>query len=107
MFGSGLVTLSRFPIIRHQFWRYAAGGFATAISCGDYYAGKGARAGFSATQGCCGEKQQRNLQPAAAFCVSSGLPTCSAPAPQSQESPAETQTIGAACFWLGRTWHST
>jgi hypothetical protein len=41
MFGSGLVTLSRYPIIRHQFWRYAAGGFATAISCGDYYAGKG------------------------------------------------------------------
>jgi sphingomyelin phosphodiesterase 2 len=42
MFGSGLVTLSRYPIVRHQFWRYAAGGFATAISCGDYYAGKGA-----------------------------------------------------------------
>ena len=41
MFGSGLVTLSRHPIVRHQFWRYAAGGFATAISCGDYYAGKG------------------------------------------------------------------
>lgn len=44
MFGSGLVTLSRHPILRHQFWRYAAGGFATAISCGDYYAGKGAGA---------------------------------------------------------------
>ena len=39
MFGSGLVTLSRHPILRHQFWRYAAGGFATAISCVDFYAG--------------------------------------------------------------------
>lgn len=41
VFGSGLVTLSRHPIIRHHFWRYAAGGFASSIGCGDYYAGKG------------------------------------------------------------------
>ncbi|WIA29868.1 hypothetical protein OEZ86_012337 [Tetradesmus obliquus] len=41
VFGSGLVTLSRHAISRHCFWRYAAGGFATNISCGDYYAGKG------------------------------------------------------------------
>lgn len=41
VFGAGLVTLSRHPIIRHGFWRYAASGFATSISCGDYYAGKG------------------------------------------------------------------
>eukprot|EP00878_Enallax_costatus_P034654 GHUV01038440.1.p2 GENE.GHUV01038440.1~~GHUV01038440.1.p2 ORF type:complete len:122 (+),score=40.74 GHUV01038440.1:259-624(+) len=42
MFGAGLVTLSRHPIIRHQFWRYAAAGFASSVTCGDYYAGKGA-----------------------------------------------------------------
>jgi sphingomyelin phosphodiesterase 2 len=41
IFGAGLVTLSRHPIIRHQFWRYAAAGFASSIGCGDYYAGKG------------------------------------------------------------------
>ncbi|KAF6255870.1 Endonuclease/exonuclease/phosphatase [Scenedesmus sp. NREL 46B-D3] len=41
VFGSGLVTLSRHAIVRHGFWRYAAGGFATSIGCGDYYAGKG------------------------------------------------------------------
>jgi hypothetical protein len=35
------VTLSRHAISRHGFWRYAAGGFATNIGCGDYYAGKG------------------------------------------------------------------
>eukprot|EP00775_Hariotina_reticulata_P003116 gene3116-3394_t len=40
-FGSGLVTLSRHPIIRHGYWRYASAGYATAISCGDFYAGKG------------------------------------------------------------------
>lgn len=42
IFGSGLVTLSRHAILRHGFWRYAAAGYATSISCGDYYAGKGA-----------------------------------------------------------------
>jgi hypothetical protein len=40
-FGSGLVTLSRHPIIRHGHWRFASAGYATAISCGDFYAGKG------------------------------------------------------------------
>jgi hypothetical protein len=45
VFGSGLVTLSRHAIVRHGFWRYAAGGFATNIGCGDYYAGKGALGG--------------------------------------------------------------
>jgi sphingomyelin phosphodiesterase 2 len=42
IFGAGLVTLSRHPILRHAFWRYAAGGYACAIACGDYYAAKGA-----------------------------------------------------------------
>jgi hypothetical protein len=46
VFGSGLVTLSRHSISRHGFWRYAAGGFATNIGCGDYYAGKGAGRGW-------------------------------------------------------------
>jgi hypothetical protein len=45
VFGSGLVTLSCHAITRHGFWRYAAGGFATNIGCGDYYAGKGVRQG--------------------------------------------------------------
>lgn len=42
VFGAGLVTLSRWPIVRHAFWKYAASGFASALACGDFYAGKGA-----------------------------------------------------------------
>eukprot|EP00798_Chlamydomonas_sp_ICE-L_P032240 gene32239-16805_t len=41
MFGSGLVTLSRYPIVESGFWRYSSAGDPAAISCGDFYAGKG------------------------------------------------------------------
>lgn len=41
LFGSGLVTLSRFPVVDTGFWRYAAGGDAADVTLGDYYAGKG------------------------------------------------------------------
>lgn len=41
VFGAGLLTLSRWPITTRGFWRYAAAGFASAVSCGDFYAAKG------------------------------------------------------------------
>lgn len=44
-FGSGLVSLSRFPITDSGFWRYSAAGDALALGCGDFYAGKGGGSG--------------------------------------------------------------
>ncbi|KAJ9525799.1 hypothetical protein QJQ45_009322 [Haematococcus lacustris] len=41
MFGSGLVTLSRHPILAWGFQRYAASGDPAALLCGDFYAAKG------------------------------------------------------------------
>lgn len=41
MFGSGLLTLSRFPISEAVFHQYSAAGDPAALTCGDYYAAKG------------------------------------------------------------------
>lgn len=50
-FGSGLVSLSRFPITDSGFWRYSAAGDAFALGCGDFYAGKGGGMGIPAGLG--------------------------------------------------------
>ncbi|GMH33899.1 hypothetical protein BSKO_01733 [Bryopsis sp. KO-2023] len=41
IFGSGLITLSRFPIVRSKFWAYQVAGDPLKIHVGDYYASKG------------------------------------------------------------------
>eukprot|EP00197_Chlamydomonas_leiostraca_P002447 CAMPEP_0202859754 /NCGR_PEP_ID=MMETSP1391-20130828/1736_1 /ASSEMBLY_ACC=CAM_ASM_000867 /TAXON_ID=1034604 /ORGANISM="Chlamydomonas leiostraca, Strain SAG 11-49" /LENGTH=527 /DNA_ID=CAMNT_0049538823 /DNA_START=99 /DNA_END=1682 /DNA_ORIENTATION=+ len=41
VFGAGLVTVSRYPIVEHGFQCYASAGDPAAIHCGDFYAGKG------------------------------------------------------------------
>ncbi|KAF5842564.1 Endonuclease/exonuclease/phosphatase [Dunaliella salina] len=41
LFGSGLLTISRFPIMEWGFTQYAAAGDALALHCGDYLAKKG------------------------------------------------------------------
>lgn len=41
MLGSGLVTMSRFPIQECAVWQFAAAGDPAAFSCGDFYASKG------------------------------------------------------------------
>lgn len=41
IFGSGLVTFSRYPLVEVGFHRYSASGSASAVLCGDFYAGKG------------------------------------------------------------------
>lgn len=42
-FGSGLVSLARFPITDCGFWPFSAAGDAAVWKCGDFYAGKGGR----------------------------------------------------------------
>jgi sphingomyelin phosphodiesterase 2 len=41
LFGSGLVTLSRYPIVHTSFHCYSTAGDPMAFACGDFYAGKG------------------------------------------------------------------
>ena len=41
IFGSGLITLSRWPILETAFHQYSAPGDALALTCGDYLAVKG------------------------------------------------------------------
>ncbi|GAX73341.1 hypothetical protein CEUSTIGMA_g794.t1 [Chlamydomonas eustigma] len=41
IFGSGLLTLSRWPILESSFHQYSAAGDPLAIACGDYLAAKG------------------------------------------------------------------
>lgn len=41
LFGSGLVIISRYPILQTDFWPYVAAGNAIAINHGDFFAGKG------------------------------------------------------------------
>ncbi|PNW79113.1 hypothetical protein CHLRE_09g401145v5 [Chlamydomonas reinhardtii] len=41
IFGSGLLTLSRYPITETDFHLYMAAGDPASIGCGDYYAAKG------------------------------------------------------------------
>ena len=41
IFGSGLITLSRWPILETAFHQYSAPGDALALTCGDYLAAKG------------------------------------------------------------------
>ena len=41
IFGSGLVTLTRWPILDSSFHLYSAAGDALALHCGDYLAAKG------------------------------------------------------------------
>ena len=44
LFGSGLVTLSRYPIVHTSFHCYSTAGDPIALACGDFYAGKGGQA---------------------------------------------------------------
>ncbi|KAG2429655.1 hypothetical protein HYH02_013994 [Chlamydomonas schloesseri] len=52
IFGSGLLTLSRYPITDTDFHMYMAAGDPASIGCGDYYAAKGV--GYARVAAPCG-----------------------------------------------------